>query len=89
MKKKRIYYHNLQEDVVKNVGQEYVLADDFVWISHSKAREVLGTLFYILIKCITSCIGALYYRIRIVHQETSRKELKSGCFLYFFTLDAN
>lgn len=67
---------------MKNVGQEYVLADDFVWISHSKAKEFLGTLFYILIKCITSCIGALYYRIRIVHQETSRKELKSGCFLY-------
>lgn len=80
--KKTYYYHSFDEDIVKNVGQDYKLPPDYKWIQHGKLQTVLSGILYAVVKLMARIYCRFFMRVQFRGRETVNACRGRGCFVY-------
>lgn len=80
--KKIYYYHALDEDMIKNAGQDYKLPSDYKWINNGKLHTIVFDILYAMVKFIAGIYCRFFIRVQFIGKEAIDECRGRGCFVY-------
>ena len=80
--KKTYHYHSFDEDIIKNVGQDYKLPQNYKWINDGMLHSIVYGILYDIVKFFACIYCRFFMHIRFIGREAVNECRGKGCFVY-------